>query len=137
MVVYLCLQLVNPQLPNLIKHRYGTELWSRTLLDELSATEDAKVFRSAVRDFRPSRQSPAIKYKQPASHMQSTKSCPLCKETGCNPNHYLSTRRFLPDSDKRYLTRARQVIGSKDEYLEDPDVSDTTFDSPDSAHNSV
>ncbi|CAG2248992.1 unnamed protein product [Mytilus edulis] len=60
------LRLIHPELPKLIKQRYGTELRARTLasikpeisqaleslLEELRTTEDAKSMRAAVKRFR-------------------------------------------------------------------------------------
>jgi hypothetical protein len=61
-IVLTWLRLIHPDLPKLVKQRYGTELRSRTLatikpeilqaltrlLDEIHATDDAKIMRTAV-----------------------------------------------------------------------------------------
>ena len=43
------------------------------------------MFHLAAKDFRSSCQLPAKQYKQPASHTQSTKCCPLCKKLAAIP----------------------------------------------------
>ena len=57
---------------------------------------------------------------------QPTRLCPLCKQAGRNStNHFLSTCTYLPDSDRRFMTKAR-LIASIDEQFEnepaEPDV---------------
>ena len=81
--------------------RYGTELRSRTLasikpeisqalqslLDEISATEDAKVMRTAASSYR----RPAQAAKPTTRFRTHPKSCPLCKKAGRGDfPHYLS-----------------------------------------------
>ena len=93
-VVLTCLQLIQPSLPRLVKQRYGTELRSRTvasikpeisqalnsLLQEIRASDDAKILRAAVADdFRRSRpggrSDPETRTRQP----RQDKVCPLCE----------------------------------------------------------
>ena len=125
-VVLTWLRLINPALPKLVKQRYGTELRSRTLasikpeisqamnslLDELTSHDEAKVMRTEVssyrsnRDRRPSRPTT----KQPVSTTGSReKTCPLCKQADRPDNHYLSECRFLPERDRKYMAKARQI----------------------------
>ena len=113
--------LIHPDLPRLAKQRYGTELRSRTLatlkpeisqaldslLEELRTTEDARAMRTQF--------SSEKKSSSPQAH----KSCPLCKATGRPSNHYLSKCLYLPQSDKRYLAKARQIIGTDDNHCSD------------------
>jgi hypothetical protein len=114
-VVYLWLNLINKDLPKLVKQRYGTELRSRTLasikpeisqalnslLDELQATNDAK----ALRSFTPWSHGPPSSRPGPSSRPSSThrpqvartprqKSCPLCKSSNQPDKHYLSAHTF-------------------------------------------
>ena len=93
-VVLTCLRLIHPSLPRLVKQRYGTELRSRTvasikpeisqalnsLLQEIRASDDAKILRAAVADdFRRSRpggrSDPKTRTRQP----RQDKVCPLCE----------------------------------------------------------
>lgn len=97
------LRLIHPELPKLIKQRYGTELRARTLasikpeisqaleslLEEIRTTEDAKSMRAAVKRFRKTKQSSFV----PCSNF---KSCPLCKLAGRPDRHFLSQCTFLP-----------------------------------------
>ena len=131
-VTYLWLQLIDPKLPRLVKQRYGTELRTRTLasikpeisqaldtlLDELRSNDEAKVFRSATREYRPSRQATFSGNKRPPGATPPSRVCPLCKEAGRTSSHFLSTCHFLPDSDKKYFTKARQVLGAPDSDID-------------------
>ena len=46
--------------------------------------------------------------------------CPLCKQAGRQEyNHFLSTCSFLPDQNRRYMTKARQIVGILDEEVEE------------------
>ena len=112
-----------------MKQRYDTELRSRTLstikpeisqalsslLDELQTAEEAKVMHSAAGTFR----QRSLNFT--SSKPRPTKSCPLCKQVGrCDHDtHFLSACRFLPATDRQYLSRARQIIGSEDSCYED------------------
>ena len=139
-VVLMWLKLINPNLPRLVKQRYGTELRSRTLasikpeisqalpslLEELRAADDAKILRTAVAsDRRRPTSSRNSNYKTP-----SRKACPLCQQAGRSEiHHFLSECEFLPANDKRYLMRARQIISILDE---DPTSDTDTEPSPSS-----
>ena len=122
-VVLTWLRLLHPNLPRLVKQRYGTELRNRTLasvkpeisqaldslLDELQSGEESKVFRSAPQmDHRP-----AFTRRKPAPKLRPSKSCPLCQQAG-RPDfrsHFLSTCKFLPEQDRLFMTRVRHVAG--------------------------
>ena len=116
------LKLIHPELPKLVKQRYGTELRSRTLasikpeisqaldslLDELHTNESAKVLRTAAA----SRYKPKSSYKHPQKPSRIEKCCPLCKQAGrVDREHFLSECKFLPEQDRRYMVRARQIMG--------------------------
>ena len=91
-IVLTWLRLVHPDLPKLVKQRYGTELRSRTLasikpeilqalqslLDEICATEDAKVMRTTASSYR----RPAQAAKPTTRFRTHPTSCPLCKQAG-------------------------------------------------------
>ena len=47
-----------------------------------------------------------------------TRLCALCKASGREANHFLSQCQFLPDADKRFMTRARQVMVEDDDGVE-------------------
>ena len=124
-VVLTWLRLIHPDLPMLVKQRYGTELRSRTLastkpeisqaldslLDEIRSSEDAKVMRTATLLFRKSTPSS----RQQTRFQQRERCCPLCKQAGRTDfQHFLSGCRFLPENDRKCMTKARQIVGIVD-----------------------
>ncbi len=127
-VVFTWLQLLHPNLPRLVKQKYGTELRNKTLasikpeisnalpslLDELHATEDISILRSAHNSRHGSRNH--------GSRTRTDASCPLCKTAGRSHGHFLSRCKFLPETDRKFLTKARQVAASEEN--EDADETD-------------
>jgi hypothetical protein len=109
-IVLTWLTLIHPDLPRLVKQRYGTELRSRTLatlkpeisqaldslLEELKNTEDARAMRTQLSSVKK------------ASSNQ--KICPLCKAFGRPSTHFLSKCVYLPHSDKKYFAKARKIM---------------------------
>ena len=132
--VLLWLQLIHKDLPKLIKQRYGTELRSRTLasikpeisqaldslLDELH-TGSGSINRAAGFSFQRSNHRGQFNGgKQHSSSIRSKPSCPICKQVGRQrSDHLLSSCPFLPESDKRFITRTRIV-----QTVEDTDGTD-------------
>ena len=120
MVVLTWLKLVHADLANLVKQRYGTELRSRTLaslkpeisqaldslLEEIRTATDSKVLRATASKL--TRQfTPRATYKptpQPRPSGKRQRSCPLCKQAGCDDQHFLSACSFLPPEDRLYFT---------------------------------
>lgn len=156
-VVFTWLQLLHPALPRLVKQRYGTELRSRTLasvkpeisqaldslLDELHTSEEAKVMRTAPMNFgkstraasRPSSfETPYPPKHKPAFKQRPTKSCPLCFQAG-RPDyrsHFLSTCKYLPENDRQFMSRVRQVADIEDvpDYENELSREDISISSP-------
>ena len=150
-VVLVWLQLIHKDLPRLVKQRYGTELRSHTLasikpeisqalsslLDEIHATEDARIMRTGVSNYNQSRQGrPSFRntvgQRRPP---RSKPSCPLCKQAGRNSyDHFLSKCQFLPESDKKFMIRARLIAALDEEHEEsiekefEPDQQEPTVD---------
>ena len=138
-IVLTWLRLIHSDLPKLIKQRYGTELRSRTLssikpeisqaldslLDEIRSSEDAKVMRTATSLFRKS--TPSSR-QQTQRFQQRERCCPLCKQAGRTEfRHFLSSCRFLPENDRKFMTKARQIVGIIDnEQTNDVDFTETT-----------
>lgn len=106
-VVLTWLRLLHPELPKLVKQRYGTELRARTLasikpemsqaldslLEELRTSEDAKAIRTAVNKFsKPTNKQHTTAYR--------SRSCLLCNTAGRPDNHFLSKCTFLPLQDR-------------------------------------
>ncbi|EDO46928.1 predicted protein [Nematostella vectensis] len=125
-------RLIHPSLPRLVKQRYGTELRSRTLasikpeisqalsslLEEIRTSDDAKILRSAVSNtyqWKPATShnnqwKPAPNSKTTSRKPRSSKVCPLCSQANrSDTHHFLSECKFLPDSDRRYMIKARQI----------------------------
>ena len=100
-----------------------------SLLEEIHASADAKVLRSTFRQpvYSDRRQGPLIyqNRRQELSKLVFTKTCPLCKQVGrANLQHYLSRIPFLPDEDKQYFIKTRQIFGIDDTDQDDcPDNS--------------
>ena len=142
-VVLTWLQLLHPSLPRLVKQKYGTELRNKTLasvkpeisqalpslLDELQAHEEIKVLRTA--DYNRNKKADTTRAQEPSKFIKQRKSpsCPLCKAARRNYNHYLSKCVFLPDSDKKFMAKTRQICGL------DSDSEDDTFDENDHTVN--
>ena len=144
-VVLTWLRLIHVDLPRLVKQRYGTELRTRTLasikpeisqalsslLDEIRS-EDARVMRTAT--IRPQIR-PSVPRYSPGPHAYpqgstSNRVCPLCKQVGrSNFRHFLSECTHLPEEDRRYMAKARQVINLLDDEDEqhsaEPEVFNT------------
>lgn len=129
-IVLTWLRLLHPELPGLVKQRYGTELRSKTLasikpeislalaslLDELQNTENIKSLRLSNAKY-PERRSQA-------RSQTPSKVCPLCKQAGRPKfDHFLSACPHLPAQDKRYLVRSRTIGVDDDEGdEEDPEI---------------
>ena len=90
--------------------------------------------RSATGGFRRSTPIKSLPRKGPQPPRQS-KSCPLCQQAGRpDPNHFLSECRHLPEKDRKYIAKARQIANLVDDHLEESDESapfpsDCEFDS--------
>ena len=137
MVVLTWLRLINVVLPKLVKQRYGTELRARTLasikpdisqaldslLDEITSADDAKIMRTATAHYQQNtfgqRQSFSRRQPSPCSaprRSTSTKACPLCKQAGrSNVQHFLSECPYLPEQDRRYMAKIREVTDVHEE----------------------
>ena len=148
-VVLTWLQLIHPELPRLVKQRYGTELRTRTLasikpeisqalnslLDEIKSADEAKVMRTAssfARSPASYKPFPHTTSKKPPKQWARDKSCPLCKQAGrSSQGHYLSECNFLPEQDRRFMLKARQIVSVLDDDLNEPfRDSDPSLDEP-------
>ena len=153
-IVLLWLKLTHPDLPKLIKQRYGTELRSRTLasikpeisqaltalLDELHHSEEARVMRLSAN--KPLSREGTRRYSSERSRSQRSNdrqgrpqpTCPLCTQAGRrNTAHFLSSCSFLPESDKRFMTRSRLIAAIEGlDILDDDDAPERQFDQDES-----
>lgn len=139
LVVLTWLKLVHPDLPNLVKQRYGTELRSKSLaslkseisqaldslLEEINNNADAKILRSTASKLRqPHLRGPYNRFQKACTKPQ-VKSCPsskLCKQAGRNDRHFLSQSTYLTAEDRAFLAKARLTSCLDDE--DDPTDSD-------------
>ena len=127
-VVMTWLRLIHADLPSLVKQRYGTKLRSKTLaslkpeisqaldslLEEIHTSNEAKCLRTAFRRSSQRREKRTDLSKRPPNTSTTTKSCPLCKQAKHTQyQHYLSQCPYLPDEDRQYLSRTRQVTGEQ------------------------
>ena len=136
-VILTWLRLIHPDLPKLVKQRYGTDLRSRTLasikpeisqaldslLDEVNMSESAKIMRtSSTNPFKSRHQHHGRDLRKPStgsSRSRNARQCPLCQQAGRqNYNHFLSECSFLPDNDRKFIAKARQIAGILDKDIE-------------------
>ena len=134
-IVLTWLKVIHPELPKLVKQRYGTELRSRalasikpeifqaftSLLDEIRTANDAKIMRTAVSGYRKPTGN-RTQYKVSTQPNRPYRSCPLCKQANRPENgHFLSECSFLPEQDRKYIAKARQIA----DILDDPPDPET------------
>ena len=127
--------MIHPDLRKLEKHWYGTELRSRTLasikpeicqaltflLDKIRTADDVKIMRAAVGNYRKPTGN-RTPYKTNTRPNRPTKSCPLCKQGGRHDNaHFLSECSFLPEQDRNYTAKAREIA----DIFDDPSEPET------------
>ena len=144
LIVITWLRLIHPDLPALVKQRYGTELRSKSLaslkpeisqaldslLDEIQTASESKILRTAFQ--QPNREHNRSPRPQTTSQFKGTaarnKTCPLCQQANRSQfHHYLSKCPFLPTRDRQYLTRARQIMAEcPDTQHSDPDSDSPT-----------
>ena len=132
-IVLTWLSLIHKDLPKLVKQRYGTELRSRSLasikpeisqaldslLDELHTTAEVKIMRAANTN--------TFNRKTSGNVSKHAKVCPLCKQAGrASTGHYLSQCRFLPESDKKFISKTRNIAIQDKDY--DNEVTDDEDD---------
>ena len=114
MIVFIWLQLLHKDLPKLVKHKYGPDLRSRTLASikpEISQALNSLLNELSESSGRVMKTKQFYKKSQrPRPTKTSSKVCPLCKQAGRpDHSHYLSTCKFLPDNDRHFLLKARQI----------------------------
>ena len=135
-IVFQWLHLIHPSLPGLVKQKYAPELRNKTLaslkseisqalpslMDELRCIEDTQVQRAGT--FNPRRRSNTAPRK-------SFKSCTLCKAAGRSSasNHNMSECKFLPENDRRAISRSRTMTSYDDpDDLDDQSADCADFD---------
>ncbi|MEO1148065.1 MAG: retropepsin-like aspartic protease [Cyanobacteria bacterium J06638_22] len=140
-IVFMWLTLIHKDLPKLVKQKYGTELRSRTvasikpeisqalesLIDELNSTSDVRAMRSVTsNDFkstRPKNRSLPTSGSRPRNNFKP-KSCPLCKAASRPDTHFLSECIYLPEADRRFMSKARLIAQVLDDDAPPTDEGD-------------
>lgn len=140
-VILTWLRLIHQDLPKLVRQRYGTELRSRTLasikpeisqaldslLDEIHTNENSKVLRSVVSIPKPHVKAFSQRQTSIPNRKRVSKVCPLCKEADRKYDHFLSECKYLPEQDRKYIVRARQIMDVLD-------TDDCEYDSSTDTH---
>ena len=113
LVVLSWLRLLHPNLPRVVKQKYGTQLRKQTLASlrsEISQAMDSLLSEARQGDTTGLRSSISEerRIRKPFKPKRQ-KSCPLCKTANKPSDHFLSECKYLPDSDKRYISKARLI----------------------------
>ena len=129
-IVLLWLQRIHSGLPGLVQQKYGAELRNKSLaslkseislalqslLNELDQGEDSRILRAQVTRNNNNR-FPATFNNRSQQQQQGRKMCVLCeaaRRPGAN-THYLSQCNYLPEAEKRRLSRIRYVEVDEEE----------------------
>ena len=117
------LRTIHPSLPHAVKQKFPTQLRSNTIFSIRSEISDA--IPSILEEIEEKASISRIgKYSEDKFRNKSkkmSKSCCLCKSAGrYYEGHYLSQCPFLPDSDKHYFSKTREIfVESNDEFVND------------------
>ena len=140
-IVLLWLERIHVGLPGLVQQKYGTELRNRSfaslksevslalqsLLNELEQSEDSRILRAQVTR---SNRFPSSSFNNRPQNRSSNKKCCLCEAAG-RPGantHFLSQCNFLPEADKRRMSRIRSVEVDGYEVEEQVDEDEDEID---------
>ena len=133
MTVVLWLRAIHPQLPSMVKQKFTTELRKKTLAtlrEEISESlqamlaelqgETANISRfnyqgHQKKQYTGSKQKSFNHSKQV---YESYKQCPLCEAHHRSTDHFLSECPYLPDSDKKFMLKAKLRMVEVDEEEE-------------------
>ena len=172
LIVLLWLRELHPNLPNIVKQKYGADLRLQSLaslkpeislaldslMDEAKMNDGGRINRAGQQPSfnrnnvnnrfgrppnssfanRPNNNRPNFNPKPQRSDRQTDwrserqkpmfKVCALCKAANRpNTQHFLSACKFLPKSDRDFMSRARQVL-VEDEEAEFPEYYDEQDD---------
>ena len=113
LIVLTWLRLLHPTLPKLVKQRYGMELKSRTLASiKLKISQALDSLLEELRN-EASLNRTTTRSQHNVCRPQQTRprrACLLCSQVRRpNTDHFLSQCMYLPESDRRYMVRARQI----------------------------
>ena len=145
-IVLLWLERIHTGLPGLVQQKYGAELRDKSLaslkseislalqslLNELEQGEDSRILRAQVTRYNNNNNNSNNRFQASSfnnrTQTQNRKICILC-ETARRPGantHYLTQCNYLPEADRRRLSRIRFVEVDEEEGDElVPDQIDT------------
>ena len=144
LVVLLWLMQIHPNLPNVVKQKYGADLRLQSLASlkpkislaleslivEAKSNDNARVHRTGHQQQQRQQANYRPNYNNPRTRMPSNrfgrsndrqrtprpKVCPLCSAAKrSDVSHFLSACTFLPRADKEFMTRARQIVIEEEE----------------------
>ena len=122
-----------------IKHEVSQAL--NSLLDEVHTQNDAKVSRSASNINYSNRRAPSFQlpfqsrtktdHKQPSKSQftdrhnnRTPPSCPICYQANRpQSDHFMSLCPYLPEKDKKFISRARLIAALEEEEEEEEELS--------------
>ena len=168
LIVLLWLNQIHPNLPNVVKQKYGADLRLQSLaslkpeislaleslIEEAKSSDNARIHRTGPQPFNRGQPKEPNRFNRqntgttrfrdnrtPSSSSSARpertriRVCPLCKAANrSNVSHFLSMCKFLPKSDKDFMSRARQVMIEdmeeeiEEDYEEDEDGSNQQDD---------
>ena len=133
-LVAIWLNIINPALPALVQQRFSTELRNNTVYtirDEISDSIPVLIAEMQEREGLINRAGGSnnnFRNRQRSRYQPPNKnkpSCCLCETAGrSSTNHYLSTCPFLPPSDKKYISKAREISADFEEYDSQDELDD-------------
>ena len=130
-IVTCWLNAINPALPSVVRQRFTTQLRSNTLYsirEEVSDSIPTLLLELEERDCAVARAGTFQRYKGNGNNqnrnnksttdyaLSSKRTCCLCQAAGRPASsHFLSACPFLPAADKKYISRAREVLIQPDD----------------------
>ena len=129
-IVLLWLERIHSGLPGLVQQKYGAELRNKSLaslkseislalqslLNELEQGEDSRIMRAQATRYNSNNRFSA-NFNNRSQQQQSRKNCVLC-EAARRPGagtHYLSQCNYLPEAEKKRLSKIRYVEVDEEE----------------------
>ena len=120
-IVLQWLTLIHKGLPKLVKQKYATELRTHTLasikceisqalsslMEELQSIQDVKNMRTTVNRIPHAAPHRSSKGTPSGDKGPRKRKCVLCSLAGLKSDHFLSKCHYLPEDDKKYLSKAR------------------------------
>ena len=138
-LVVLWLRTIHQSLPAVVRQRFATDLRDQTIFsirDEISDSIPALLSDIADRDGSSTSISASFQQRRNFNNKSSNNqqqrqpkwksrkpNCIICESAGRPSSHFLSKCNFLPDDDKSYFSKVRDVMVDDEEECEDEDYS--------------